>query len=120
MTAPRRFRRKPVEVEAVQLPVLDNPPAGVSFTEMSNAITYVDTCIAIARWCGGNSHMMVAAGELAYSGAPVIGPHITIPNAVGEMYAYPGWWIIRDGDRFCSIPNEQFAAEYHPVIGASL
>jgi hypothetical protein len=102
------------------LPVLDNPPAGVSFTEMSNAITYVDTCIAIARWCGGNSHMMVAPGELAYSGAPVIGPHITIPDAHGQMYAYPGWWIIRDGDRFYSIPNEQFAAEYHPVIGASL
>lgn len=127
-TALRRFRRKPVEVEAVQLPVWDQPNAPAadriwesgSFNDIFDSLTYVDTCIAIAAWCGGKSHMMVAPGELAYSEASVLGPHIAIPHAHGQTYAYPGWWIIRDGNRFHSIPAEQFAVEYHPVIGASL
>ncbi|BBY78905.1 hypothetical protein H7I53_18160 [Mycolicibacterium pulveris] len=96
MSAPRRFRKKPVEIEAWQLPEWDKPNWFDPDSELVFDVGhYVDTCVAIAEWCGGTSHMMCNADEQAHSGCHQVGPHILIPTLEGVMVARPGDYIIK-------------------------
>jgi len=72
----KKYRKKPVVIEAVQVPVYSP----------NNATEYVDTCIAIAEWCGGTSHMM-ETGDTPN--------HILIKTLEGEMMARVGDFIIK-------------------------
>lgn len=92
----QKFRKKPVEIEAVPLPVWGEPNWYDGDSKaVFDSVRYVDKCIAIAEWCGGVSHMMVVDEEYAFDGAAIPGPHMTIPTLEGEMIARPGDWIIR-------------------------
>lgn len=72
-----RYRKKPVEIEAKQVPRYS---LGIS------TLRYVDRCIALAEWCGGISHMM---NENEHDN------HILIPTLEGDMKALPGDYIIK-------------------------
>jgi hypothetical protein len=103
MTALRRFRRKPVEVEAMQWDGTD--------TGATPIIDWILTSGGTAKfYC---SHDMGCPGTHE-------GHTISIRQDHGHMYAYPGWWIIREGNRFHTLRADHFAETYHPVIGASL
>jgi|SRR5881394_1280096 len=94
-----RYRKKPVVIDAWQLPV---------WGDDTNAVNYVDTCIAIAEWCGGASHMMREETEHG-------GPCIFITTLEGEMRADPGDWIIRGvKGEFYPCKPDIFEATYEP------
>lgn len=77
----RKFRKKPVEVEARQVPDLymDDDDRSI--------VRYVEECVDLARWCGGISQMMDPPFGVDYG--------IYIPTLEGEMRASPGDWIIK-------------------------
>lgn len=89
-----RFRKKPVEVEAMQLPkALDNERA----------------LHVVARWC---------SGEVRWTHA--VGGHdrhcIDIETLEGTMTALPGDWIIKGVQgEFYPCKPDIFAATYEPV-----
>lgn len=104
-----KFRKKPVEIEARLLPVWDDDEGG--------AKAYVEACIALAEWCGGESHMMLEDDE-TYEGAPVTGPHLVIPTLEGPHIASPGDWIIRGVQgEFYPCKPDIFEATYDRVDG---
>ena len=104
----KRYRKKPVEVEAVQVPKLR---LGES------TMRYVDRAIALADWCGGKSYMMANDGEKAYEASEVVGPHILIPTLEGNMAARPGDIIIRGvNGEFYPCKPDIFAKTYEPVL----
>lgn len=69
------YRKKPIVIEARQLP---------RWTVTTNAVEYVDEVIALAEWCGGVSRMM--------DGDP---DRIDVPTLEGTLMARPGDWIIK-------------------------
>lgn len=75
-----RFRKKPVEIEARQVPV---------YNENEPVTPYLDESIALAEWCGGTSFMMggYRDDDDDY--------RIEIPTLEGTMKASPGDWIIK-------------------------
>lgn len=100
----RRFRKKPVVVEALRLP---------RFEDANSAARYVDQCIGIARWCGGRSFMMNADDEERDG---VRGPHMIIPTTEGDMIASPGDWIIKGvEEEFYPCKPSVFEATYEEV-----
>ena len=107
MTAPQKFRKKPVVIEAVRVPPL----------RLGDSIhRYVDRGIVLANWCGGNSYLMTNPGERAHDGSLVSGPHILIPTLEGDHAALPGDWIIRGvAGEFYPCKPEIFAATYEPA-----
>lgn len=94
-----RYRKKPVVIEAVQVPVWDGT---------SSIVRFVDECVAIAEWCSGSSHMMDPPAGVK-SG-------IHIPTLEGTMIASPGDWIIRGVQgEFYPCKPDIFAATYEPA-----
>lgn len=81
-----KFTKKPVTVDAWQVPTYD--PDG-------DITGYLDEGIAIAKWCGGRSYLMTVDTEKAWSDAIVNGPHIVIDTLEGQMAALPGDYVIR-------------------------
>lgn len=104
-----KFRKKPVQIEARQLPGgLGDPNVSVS--------AYLNLCLSIADWCGGASHMMVNDDEQAYRGAEVVGPHMVIHTLEGDMIARPDDWIIKGVQgEFYPCKPDIFEQTYEPV-----
>jgi hypothetical protein len=100
-----RYRKRPVEVEARRVPTWT-----WSDTASAKAVgEFVDTCIALAAWCGGVSHMM----ESPFSSIP---EGIHIPTLEGMMLAQPGDWIIRGvAGEFYPCRPDIFDATYEPI-----
>jgi hypothetical protein len=95
----QRYRKKPVVIEAVQVPTYDP----------ENVVVFVDECIALADWCGGVSRMMNEDDEHG-------GPHIDIETMEGTMRADSGDWIIRGvAGEFYPCKPHIFEATYEPV-----
>lgn len=112
MTKVQRFRKKPVEVEARRLPVWDDDEGAV---EEGDVAAYLNECLDVAEWCGGESHMMLEEHE-RYEGAPVAGPHLVIPTLEGPHIASPGDWIIQGVQgEFYPCKPDIFEATYEPV-----
>jgi len=86
MSNPKQYRKKPVVIEAIEVPELKLG---------EGTLRFVDRTIAIANWCGGLSHMMVNDDEKAFEDAIVTGPYIAIPTLEGVMAARPGDFIIK-------------------------
>lgn len=108
---PTRWRKKPVVIEAIRVPVY---PEG---EQPIGAVTdYVDQATALAEWCGGTPHLMTQDGERAFTGCAFVGPHIAIDTLEGTMAARPGDWIIRgvQGEFYPCAPDI-FDATYEPV-----
>lgn len=118
MSAPQRFRKKPVEIEAQQLPVWDEPNWYDGDSQLVFSVTnYVDTCVAIAEWCSGISQMMLTDDEPSPNVRDLHGAHMIVPTLEGEMIARPGDWIIRGvKGEFYPCKPDIFAATYEAVI----
>ena len=109
-TEPSRFRKKPVEIEARQVPIW------LGSKDEFDVVQYVNDSIELAKWCGGTSHMMVNPGERAYAAALVVGPHIRIETLEGPHAALEGDWIIRGvAGEFYPCKPDIFAATYEAV-----
>jgi len=80
------FRKKPVVIEARQLPSYADRNDYENFKYPT--LEYVDECIEIAEWCGGKSFMMHDEQEEHLD-------HILIPTLEGDMKASPKDWIIK-------------------------
>lgn len=79
-----KYRKKPVVVEARQLPTLADAETDITH--------YLSQCILIGEWCYGVSHMMVEDDE-ELNGIP--GPHMVLTTIHGEeAIARPGDWVI--------------------------
>jgi len=105
-----RFRKKPVEIWARQVPTWNADEPGF------DSVQYVSDSIELADWCGGTSHMMVNDGERAYPDALVEGPHIRIETLEGPHAAREGDWIIRGvAGEFYPCRADIFAKTYEPV-----
>lgn len=100
-----RYRKKPVEIEARQVPAFS--------TEVRE---FVDECIHLAEWCGGTSYMMTEEGEKAHSKAIVDGPHILIKTLEGDHAARSGDWIVKGvSGEFYPCKPDIFEQTYEPV-----
>lgn len=88
-----KFRKKPVVIEAVRVPIGDyNAPS-----------TFLLEVAKIADWCGGRL-------TLKESGI------IMIPTLEGDMIASQGDWVIRGvKGEFYPCKPDVFAATYEPV-----
>ena len=90
MDSPRRYRKKPVEIEAWQFSDPDGPAANQAVGA------------SLAGWCGG---------ELLCSFTD--GWYIEIPTLEGTMRAEPGDWIIRGVEgEFYPVKPAIFEATY--------
>lgn len=123
MTAPRRFRKKPVEIDAWRLPVWGEPnnprPERPSAEHPVFDVTkYVDECCAIANWCGGISQMMLTEDESSPNGIrDLYGPHMLVPTLEGQMIARPGDYVICGvKGEFYPCKPDIFAATYEAVV----
>ncbi|MFD3523877.1 hypothetical protein [Streptomyces sp. NPDC058653] len=86
-----KFRKKPVEIEAVQL-------------------TRNTTPDKVASWCGGR---VTPHPEKNYTGGPLV---IEIDTLEGTMRAEPGDWIIKGvAGEFYPCKPDIFAATYEAV-----
>lgn len=125
--AAQRFRKKPVEINAVQLPRWgepNNPGTGRPSEEepVFSVNRYVDECIGIAEWCGGTSQMMLAEDDPSPNDIrDLFGPHMLVPTLEGVMVARPGDWIIQGvKGEFYPCKPDIFAATYDPVVQAEV
>ena len=87
----RRFRKRPVEIEAIQL-------------DQMNAS-------AVAKWCGGdeNNFDTLDDGIAIWTG-------VTIPTLEGTMTCSPGDWVIRGvAGEFYPCKPDIFDATYEAV-----
>ena len=104
MSAPQRFRKKPVVIEAVRVPALHGEDDPRSITD------YVAECVAVAAWCSGKSQMMDPPEGVEFG--------IYIATLEGEMRADPGDWIIRGVQgEFYPCKPDIFDATYEPAGG---
>lgn len=76
---PEIFRKRPVEVEAVRVPLATLDP-----WDLEEVDEFITTFHEIANWCKGTPRFM--------SGPP----HILIDTKEGVMTAQMGDWIIRE------------------------
>lgn len=113
------YRKKPVKIEAWQLPVWGHPnnvgserPSPDS--PVFDVVKYVNECIAIAEWCGGISQMMLTDDEPSPNDIrDLYGSHMLVPTLEGQMIARPGDWIIKGvKGEFYPCKPEIFAASY--------
>ena len=91
-TEPQKFRKKPVEIEAMG--PLDDENAA-----------------AIAEWCGGRVWIdsMIYPEDLRH-------PSVDISTLEGDMTASPGDWVIRGvAGEFYPCKPDIFAATYEAV-----
>lgn len=85
---PQRYRKRPVEIEAVQL---------------TNRVTPDE----VARWCGGR---VTFPGGQYTGGGPIL---IEIDTLEGVMTASPGDWIVKGvAGEFYPVKPEIFTATY--------
>ena len=90
---PQRFRKKPVEIEAMRL----SPQQDVHQWD------------AVRLWCGGERVNKITTNVI-----------IAIPTLEGVMEARPGDWIIRGVQgEFYPCKPDIFEATYEPAGGAS-
>lgn len=110
MAGSKKYRKKPVVIEAAKVPSFPEPPFEAGY----GATDYVDEFIELARWCGGVSHMML--NEEDRPGNPEYVNHILILTLEGNMKALPGDYIIRgvQGEHYPCKP-EIFEATYEEV-----
>lgn len=93
MTTPRRYRRKPDNIEAVQW----------------NALDGWDGALTLAEWCGG----LACRDEMAGQQDKTYYWSLSVPTLEGHVYARPGDWIIRGEDGVFRVAREdRFAANY--------
>ncbi|MGA4864092.1 hypothetical protein ACPB9J_15745 [Streptomyces lavendulocolor] len=86
-----RYRKKPVEIEAIQLTDHTTPDQ-------------------VADWCGGRA---VPHPEKTYTGGPIV---IEIDTLEGTMRAEPGDWIIKGiAGEFYPCKPDIFDATYEEV-----
>lgn len=99
----QRFRKKPVEIDAVRVPLYSEYSADIK--------AYLDDAIALADWCeGGVGHLMNMDDEDG-------GPHLLIHTLEGTMRAQPGDWVIRGVEgEFYPCKPEIFAKTYDEVV----
>jgi hypothetical protein len=96
------FRKKPVEIEAREVP---------TFPGTEGVVAYVEEVVSLAQWCGGTSYMMI--NEEDERGGE---NRIEIPTLEGTMFARPGDWIIRGVQgEFYPCKPDIFATTYEPV-----
>ena len=89
-TEPKRFRKKPVEIEAMHLDNHTTPEK-------------------VARWCGGR-----VATPTVGTGCPIV---IEIETLEGVMTAHPGDWIIKGTQgEFYPCKPAAFADTFEPVL----
>lgn len=89
MTTPQKFRKKPVEIEAMHSPNMPTDAPGMD-----------DLLNGLAEWCGGKR-----VGEY--------GRLIMIKTLEGDMFASPGDWIIKGVQgEFYPCKPDIFAATY--------
>jgi hypothetical protein len=72
-----KFRKKPVVIEARQVP----PPIG----EDEDVMNYLELCDELAKWCSGISFMLASEND----------PHMIIETLEGDMKASPLDYIIK-------------------------
>lgn len=109
VTGVQKYRKKPVVIEAMQLPRCVGGPH-FSIT------AYLGTCGQIAEWCGGTSYMMVNDDEKAFEEAIVVGPYIAIPTLEGVMAGRPDDFIIKGvNGEFYPCKPDIFAKTYEAV-----
>ena len=108
---PQRFRDKPKpqEVDAVQLPAFPEPGDDYSIQD------YLDLCIDIAAWCGGDSHMMLDSDDsddVITMG--IEGPHIAVPGSMSKspVAARSGDWIVKNAAGFQVVEQQTFADNF--------
>lgn len=104
-----RFRKKPVEIEALRV------PAPIDYYHESE---YLDAVNVVASWCYG---VVVLAGGPFDLADPHRARAIQISTLEGVMTASPGDWVIRgvQGEHYPCKPDI-FAATYDPVSESSL
>ena len=91
-TGIKKYKKKPVQVEAVQVPNLDNADA--------------DDVAEIIDWGGGR----IFYDDETYPGS---GPILGIETHSGHHYACPGDWIIKGIDgTFYATTNDTFQQLY--------
>lgn len=107
MNRPEKFKKKPVEIEAWQVPELKLG---------DSVMRYLDKCLLVAEWCGATSYMLAEDDEKAFEGATVVGPHIAITTLEGVMAALPNDYIIKgvQGEFYPCKPSI-FVATYDKV-----
>ena len=89
--SPKRFRKRPIEIVAVRVPIRLN----------------WDRLDAITNWCGGTMQAVNVTDH--YWG-------IDIPTLEGWVRARPGDWIIRGvAGEFYPCRSDIFKATYEPV-----
>jgi len=92
------FTKKPVVIEARQVPRRSEPPHDTWGNYERN---YTDELVALSEWCGGSEN----AGL------------ISIPTLEGVMTASPGDWIIRGvKGEFYPCKPDIFEATYEPAL----
>ena len=102
-----KYRKKPVEIEARQVPKHSDRDDYENFKYPT--IEYVDECCDLAEWCGGISHMMHDEKEKHLD-------HILIPTLEGDMKASPGDYIIKGvKGEFYPCKPDIFELTYEPV-----
>lgn len=90
-----KFRKRPVVIEAIQLPTHDQPEE------------YTDGLIAVFNWCKQSGFV----GEFDRSSG-----QLKIATLEGEMLAGPGDWIIKGiKGEFYPCRADIFDATYEPV-----
>lgn len=87
-----KYRKKLVTVEAELVPSFPDDKR----IESPAIHEFLDTCISLAEWCEGVSHMMVEDDEFAYEGCVTRGPHILVTTPNGEVAAREGDFIVED------------------------
>lgn len=93
MTAPQRFRKKPVEIEAVQ------------FTDL-------DSYLAIVEWMKASGDTHALADEVRFET-----PLMLLKTLEGTMAANPGDWVIRGVQgEFYPCKPDIFNATYEAVL----
>lgn len=95
MASPTRWRKKPVEIEAMRIPSAVSDAPGVS-----------EEVAEIARWCGGTATVLL----------PNYRYQILIHTLEGLMVASPGDYVIRgvQGEFYACKPDI-FADTYQEV-----
>lgn len=98
---PQKFRKKPVVIEAVQVPRYEDYDG--------RTMAFVNAGIAIADWCNGTARLMLAEEDGEH-------PRIDIPTREGVMAASEGDWIIKGvKGEFYPCKPDIFEVTYEPI-----
>lgn len=111
------YRKKPVIVEARQVPHCPEHPAIDSYK--GSLGEFIDECTLLAEWCGGRSFMMINNDERYYPDCEFVGPHIRIETLHGPVAARSGSWIVQGDKDFWPVDPDIFEATYELVDGTN-